>query len=189
LVSATHARILEAAARLARERGVNSFSMDVLAREAGVARATVYEHFRSKRAVLSALKGYAAQQVAIHNGHRAANDPLTALRDTLSDVCAHWASNEPTMQELVSLGALIGDRRAPDGVSRDDLRRLVDELAAAGQLRNHWDRDEATDALAVLTSYETYDRLRQNERSPVEVEAVLAKLAISVIAPGGAATT
>ena len=55
LVRATRTRILEAAARLAHERGPGGFSMDVLAKEAGVARATVYEHFRSKRAVLDEL--------------------------------------------------------------------------------------------------------------------------------------
>jgi AcrR family transcriptional regulator len=49
LVRATRARIIEAAARLTRERGASGFSMDVLAKEAGVARATVYEHFRSRR--------------------------------------------------------------------------------------------------------------------------------------------
>jgi AcrR family transcriptional regulator len=56
LVRATRARIVEAAGRLTRERGPNGFSMDVLAKEAGVARATVYEHFRSKRAVLDELE-------------------------------------------------------------------------------------------------------------------------------------
>ena len=35
-----------------RERGAHGFSMDVLAKEGGVARATVYEHFRSKHALL-----------------------------------------------------------------------------------------------------------------------------------------
>jgi AcrR family transcriptional regulator len=42
LVRATRAKIIEAAGRLTAERGPNGFSMDVLAKEAGVARATVY---------------------------------------------------------------------------------------------------------------------------------------------------
>ena len=55
LVRATRTRIVDAAGRLTRDRGAAGFSMDVLAKEAGVARATVYEHFRSKRSVLDEL--------------------------------------------------------------------------------------------------------------------------------------
>ena len=73
-------------------------------------------------------------------------------------------------------------RRA--GIEPDALRRLVEGLAAAGQLRQHWTVDDAVDALAVLTSYATYERLRRADRSPEQVEAVLAKLAISIVAPG-----
>src|SRR5690349_15787410 len=64
LVDATHARILAAAGRLSRERGAGRFSMDELAKEAGVARATVYEHFRSKRAVLDELTSRSAREVS-----------------------------------------------------------------------------------------------------------------------------
>ena len=56
LVRATRTRIVDAAGRLTRDRGAAGFSMDVLAKEAGVARATVYEHFRSKRSVLDELR-------------------------------------------------------------------------------------------------------------------------------------
>jgi AcrR family transcriptional regulator len=183
LVRATRARILEAADRLAREKGPNAFSMDVLAKEAGVARATVYEHFRSKRAVLDELASTAAQAVTLEAATGADVDPLRALRDTLAEVCTHWSEHTETMRELRTLTAITGKDSAGDAIDPASLRKLVDALASAGQLRSHWTADDAVDALAVLTSYSTYDRLRIGGRTPEQVEGVLAKLAISIVAP------
>ncbi len=103
LVRATRGRILEAAAQLTRERGPNGFSMDVLAKEAGVARATVYEHFRSKRAVLDDLASSTARTVTLEEQRTRNADPLIALRDMLGDVCRHWAEHEDTMRGLRTL--------------------------------------------------------------------------------------
>src|SRR5215469_12931026 len=76
LVKATRGRIVDAAGRLTRERGPNGFSMDVLAKEAGVARATVYEHFRSKRAVLDELASSISSTIMLEGQREAAADPL-----------------------------------------------------------------------------------------------------------------
>jgi AcrR family transcriptional regulator len=160
--------------------------MDVLAKEAGVARATVYEHFRSKRVVLDELALSAARAVTLETSPSAETDPLRALRDTLSEVCRHWAAHEETMRELQTLSAMTGSERIGDAIDDDALKRLVEGLSQAGQLRQHWTTADAIDALAVLTSYSTYERLRRDERTPEQVEGVLAKLAISIVAPGGA---
>jgi len=76
LVRATRTRIVDAAGRLTRDRGASGFSMDVLAKEAGVARATVYEHFRSKRSVLDELASSIARTVTMDEGRIQAGDPL-----------------------------------------------------------------------------------------------------------------
>ena len=184
LVKATRARIVDAAGRLTRERGPNGFSMDVLAKEAGVARATVYEHFRSKRAVLDELAASMAASVAIDESRLATADPLHALRDMLGDVCRHWAEHEERMQGLQTLTALTGSTSAGEGVDEKQLHRLVESLASSGQMRSHWSIDEAVSALGALTSYPTYERLRRDERSPEQVEAVLAKLVVAIVSPG-----
>jgi AcrR family transcriptional regulator len=188
LVRATRTRILEAAARLAHERGPGGFSMDVLAKEAGVARATVYEHFRSKKAVLDELAATAARSVTLDATTTADIDPLRALRDTLAEVCRHWTDNEETMRELRTLAAMTGGDAAGDAIDPAALRKLVEALSSGGHLRAHWSVDDAGDALAVLTSYPTYERLRAGDRSPDQVEALLAKLAISIVTPGSSAT-
>ncbi|HVJ98120.1 MAG TPA: TetR/AcrR family transcriptional regulator [Acidimicrobiia bacterium] len=184
LVRATRGRIVDAAGRLTRERGPNGFSMDVLAKEAGVARATVYEHFRSKRAVLDELASSMARSVAIEEP-RAGADPLVSLRDMLGDVCRHWAEQEERMEGLRTLTALTGGEQAGDGVDEKQLAKLVEALAQGGQLRPHWSPDEAVDALGALTSYPTYERLRRTQRTPEQIEAVLAKLVVSIVSPGG----
>jgi AcrR family transcriptional regulator len=187
LVRATRARIVEAAGRLTRERGPNGFSMDVLAKEAGVARATVYEHFRSKRAVLDELASSIARTIVLDEQRTGTTDPLLALRDMLGDVCRHWAEHEERIRGLRTLNALTGGEHASDGVDEKQLKQLVEALSRAGQLRPHWSVDEAADALAALTSYGTYERLRRAPRAPEQVEAVLAKLVVAIVAPSAVA--
>ncbi len=138
LVRATRARIVEAAGRLTRERGPNGFSMDVLAKEAGVARATVYEHFRSKRAVLDELASSISRTIVLDEQRTGMADPLLALRDMLGDVCRHWSEHDERMRGLRTLNALTGTDHASDGVDEKQLRRLVEALSSAGQLRSHW---------------------------------------------------
>jgi AcrR family transcriptional regulator len=186
LVRATRARILEAAARLMRERGVNGFSMDVLAKEAGVARATVYEHFRSKRAVLDELASVSTRTLTLDSHPAAIGDPLTALRDMLAAVCRHWDENGATVRELRTLVAVTGAEAPIDGVDPAYLRQIVAGLDAGGRLRPRWSAEEAVDALALLTAYPTYEQLRgTHSRTPGEVEALLAKLAVSIVMPNG----
>jgi AcrR family transcriptional regulator len=186
LVKATRTRILDAAARLARERGPNGFSMDLLAKEAGVARATVYEHFRSKRAVLDELASSTSRSLALDNPDTNIGDPLAALRDTLGAMCRHWHEHEEAVRELRTLVAVTGADAPTDGVDRAYLACLVDGLVAGGHLRPRWSAADAVDALALLTSYPTYDQLRRShDRTPEQVEAVLAKLAVSIVSPSG----
>jgi AcrR family transcriptional regulator len=186
LVTATRTRILDAAASLLSERGPNGFSMDVLAKEAGVARATVYEHFRSKRVVLDELVASASRSLTLdHQGSRVA-DPLTALRDMLGAVCRHWDQHKVEARELRALAAATGGTGPTDAVDAEHLRCIVGGLSTAGRLRPHWSTADAVDALALLTSYPTYEQLcGSTPRTPSQVEAMLAKLAVSIIAPNG----
>lgn len=184
LVKTTRNRIIDAAARLMHERGPDGFSMDALAKEAGVARATVYEHFRSKRALIDELAARTARTLTLDNHPTHIGNPLTALRDTIAAVCRHWGDHQETVREVRSLVAITGSEPPIGGLDEDYLRRLVVAMAADGQLRSRWSLDEAVDALAVLTSYPTFERLRRADtRTPAEVETLLAKIAVVIIAP------
>jgi AcrR family transcriptional regulator len=156
--------------------------MDELAREAGVARATVYEHFRSKRAVLDELTSRTARDVSPGDVTEGApSEPLAILRSALRASCRHWTENEAAASEARTLAAITGAPRSGDLVP-GGLNKVVDALASTGHLRSHWTRDEAVAALSVLMSFETYERLRAGGSRPAnDVEAVLTKLAIAVI--------
>jgi AcrR family transcriptional regulator len=183
-VKATRTRILAAASQLLRERGPNGFSMDVLAKEAGVARATVYEHFRSKHELLDQLASATSRSLTLGNQQWHVGDPLGALRDMLGAVCRHWTDHDETIRELRALAVVTGADPPTDGYEERYLRSLVDAIAASGQLRPRWSLDDAVDALAVLTSYPTYERLRRsNVRTAAQVETLLAKLAVVMVAP------
>ena len=189
LVKATRNRILAAASRLMRERGAHGFSMDVLAKEAGVARATVYEHFRSKHMLLDELAATTSRALTLDGHNKHVGDPLAALRDMLGAVCRHWSDCDESVRELRTLVAVTGSDASADGIEPEYLRGLVEAIAASGQLRPRWSLDDAFDALAVLTSHATYERLRRADaRTPAQVETLLAKLAVVIIAPAPAAT-
>ena len=183
LVRATRARIIEAAARLTRERGPNGFSMDVLAKEAGVARATVYEHFRSKRALLDALASTISRSVQLDDTRNDSGDadPVAALAEMLGEVCRHWSEQEDRMRGLRTLTAVTGGDHSGERIDDGQLRRAVDALAAAGRLRAPWTVEDAVDALAALTSYSTYEQLRSAPRTPDQVEVVLRQLSAAFV--------
>src|SRR5437773_10415135 len=128
LVRATRRRIVEAAGRLTRDRGASGFSMDVLAKEAGVARATVYEHFRSKRSVLDELASSIARTVTMDDERNATSDPLVALRDILGAVCRHWAEHEERLRGLRTLKPLTGADQAGEVIDDNQLGRLRQAL-------------------------------------------------------------
>ena len=67
------------------------------------------------------------------------------------------------MRELRTLAAMTGGDAAGDAIDPAALRKLVEALASGGHLRAHWSVDDAGDALAVLTSYATYERLRHGD--------------------------
>jgi AcrR family transcriptional regulator len=69
--------ILDAAGQLFREQGYGAVSMDQIAREAGVSKATVYAHFESKERLFAAM---------IHNGCRVYAEGLMPALTEMEDV-------------------------------------------------------------------------------------------------------
>src|SRR5205823_3831893 len=83
------------------------------------------------------------------------------------------------MSGLRTLTALTGGDQAGEGIDDKQLRRLMEALAASGQMRAHWTIDEATDALGALTSYATYERLRcapRPDRAPASPRSAARRL-------------
>ena len=187
LVEATHTRVLDAAARLSRDRNPSGFSMDDVAREAGVARATVYEHFHTEQRLLDELATTAARATALRGLAEAASepDPITALAAVLRAAGRHWSTHEEAVRDARRLlggdaGPMLAQPRvAGDG---DGLRALVQRLADAGRLAPGWNVEDAYGALQLLTSFDAYDTLRR--AAPLgadEVPRVIGRLGAALV--------
>src|SRR6185295_19633386 len=87
-------RVLEAAATLLREdASIARFSLDTVAKAAGVTRLTVYNQFGSRRGLLEAVFDNIARQGGLHEIADAMGmpDPLLALDRVIEIFCGFWA--------------------------------------------------------------------------------------------------
>src|SRR5213079_2737732 len=102
----TRSRILNAAREQLEKEA--SFSLDAVARAAGVARMTVYYQFGSKRGLLEALfddlaaRGGMAGIAAVY--HEPA--PLVALHTLIAVFARFWATDRLIMRRVRSMAAL-----------------------------------------------------------------------------------
>ena len=178
----TRARIIDAARDLLATGGSASFSIDAVARNAGVARMTVYYQFGSKQALLEALfdsiraRGPSAQLDAA----LAHPDPLEALATFLSAVGRFWDSDRLVIRRLRALAHLDPDFekvvRARERLRRDRLRDIVRRVAERYGRPAPAAFDETVDLLFTLISFETFDTMAGSSRRLEEVAPLVYRL-------------
>jgi AcrR family transcriptional regulator len=179
----TRARILAAARELLMAGGgPGGFSIDAVARQAGVARMTVYYQFGSKRGLLEGLYDDLAARGGMQRLAEvfARPEPLEALAEFISTFGHFWASDRLVIRRLRSLAVLDPDFegvRARDEWRRGGVRAIVGRLAEKHGRPVPESRDEAVDVLHTLTSFETFDTLAGATRSPEEVVPLVQRLA------------
>lgn len=137
---ATRRALIDAAARLFAERGVDRTTMDEIARAAGTSRTTVFNYFGYKEMILCEIgAGYVAE-LASSIASAARRSPRQRLVD-LADMVADLALREP---ELIS--PIVREMTHPDPARRRQasetmqydraVERSLDALEATGRLRN-----------------------------------------------------
>jgi AcrR family transcriptional regulator len=160
-------RVLEATERLIRENAFHTATMDELAAEAGISRATVFNRFGSKLGVLQALfrRGMEGPEMVAIQEALAVDDPVEALETVIGAGCAiweEWGFVHEQLQAIVVLepdaSALIEEQRQDQ---RRDLQALVRRLARADRLRPGLSEVRAVAILHTLTSLETFLWLRR----------------------------
>jgi AcrR family transcriptional regulator len=169
---ATRDRIVDAAVRLFLERGYVGTTVSAIAREAGVAPATVYQAFGTKRAVLAraldvAIAGDAEPVEVLGRDwvHRANREPDPGRRLALivrhtSEVAARTAPLKQVMRDAAASDPEV--RALIDDDARRRLRTheaLVDLVTDAGALRVGLGRDDAVATYFALVSTDTYELL------------------------------
>jgi AcrR family transcriptional regulator len=178
-------RILTAARDLlADESGPADFTVDAVARHAGVARMTVYYQFQSKRGLLEALFDDLANRGLMPHLRPVFHEPVPAraLDGLIHAFAAFWNSDRIVLRRVRALAVLdaevAGTLRARDELRRGHLRNIVGNA-----------RPSAVDVLHMLTSFETFDALLGSDRSVEEATRIVCELAAAILAPPDRAVT
>ena len=185
----TRARILTAAREILLTDGTFSgFSIDAIARQADVARMTVYHQFGSKIGLLEAL----SDSLAAHGGmEQLANafrqpDPLAALDEYITVFSRFWQSDRLVTRRLRALSTLDPDFeqvvKARDERRREGLRVIILRFVEKYGKPAPEIIDEIINILFTLLSFETFDTLAGSTRSIEDVSPLVKKLALMTLA-------
>src|SRR5258706_9267125 len=158
-------RVIEAAARSLREdTSIASFSLDAVAKAAGVTRLTVYHQFGSRRGLLEAIFDEVARQgglVQIPEA-MAISDPRAALDRLVEIFCAFWSS-DPAVGRLHE--AMATDPEFAQAlIERNERRRTtIDVLIRriAGKIASARARQDAVDMNFAPTRFSMFGMVGQ----------------------------
>ena len=184
----TRARVLAAARELlAAGGGFAGFTIDAVARQAGVARMTVYHQFRSKVGLLEALCDFLAVRGGIEAmpGAFQQPDPLDGLAELIAIFGHFWDSDRVVIRRLQGLAALDPDieqvLRERAGRRRYGLEFLLRRLSKEHGRPRRKACNETVEILFALTSFEFADTLAGPGRSLAEVAPLVRRLALEAL--------
>jgi AcrR family transcriptional regulator len=161
------ASVLDAAERLISEGQFHTTTVEALAEEAGISRATVFNRFGSKLGVLEALveRCFTGPEMQAIKEALELDDPVAALEAMIEPSCALWEARGFIVEQLYAIvvlepgaAALIDQIEADQ---RSDLQSLSRRLARAHRLRPGLGEPRAAATLHMLTSLESFLRLRR----------------------------
>jgi AcrR family transcriptional regulator len=164
----TRRKITTAVAELMAEGTFHESTVEQVADRAGVARATLYQHFRSRLELVDAICERFDENPALLTIRKVVEladaDADAALAETIASAVRFWSSEDPILSQLYGVVAIdpaaqaLVDRQRAD--RRGEMTRLVRQLERAGRLRRDLTEAHALSLLMVLTSYETFCELR-----------------------------
>jgi AcrR family transcriptional regulator len=174
----TRERIVGAVRELLAEGAFHESTVEEVATRAGVARATLYTHFRSRLDLVDALCDTFAETSEL-----AAAKESRTVAEVIARSVDFWAAEEQTLAPLY--GAAAVDPAAGELVERQR-RDRQNELRRILRLEGRADR-ETFALISLLTSFETYLELRRHARLPKRrvVETLQEAAARYLRAPSG----
>jgi AcrR family transcriptional regulator len=186
----TRSRIVAAARELlADESGPADFSVEAVARQASVARMTVYYQFHSKRGLLEALFDDLANRGLMPHLQPIFHEPDAnrALDGLIAAFGAFWSSDRIVLRRARALAALDAEIaasvRARDQLRHGHLRKILERLYEKKGSAPATAPPSAVDVLHMLTSFETFDALLGGERSLEDATGIVRQLAAAVLEP------
>jgi len=174
----TRTRIMRASRRLLTGgKDLPAFSLDAVAREAGVTRLTVYNQFESKRGLVEAVFDDIAERGGLFELRSVLADPdaMSCLRRVVAVFCRFWASHDRALAKLAGMTKLDRDIAA-SLKQRTERRRGVLTVLVKRLLPRVHEPADLVDILFTLTSFETFEALSVRQRSAAAVEALIWQL-------------
>lgn len=180
----TRAQLLAVATQMLGEHGFGSTSVDEIAEKAGVAKGTVYYHFRSKAELVDALitEGLTPLAVQMRDSVAPSMSAREALRALVRTELAFIRDNRQFAKLLVRelwqedrawRESLMLIRARIVAVIREEVERGI----AGGELRNDLDAHFAASSLFALTAVAALDWLAlEPDRSLEDVAAQIGHL-------------
>jgi AcrR family transcriptional regulator len=174
----TRARLVAAARRtLMTREGLANFSLEAVARRAGVTRLTVYHQFGSKVGLLEAVYDDLARRGRIAERLAAAfqvPEPGACLNAVVAAFVEFWNSERVVIRRLRSMAVLDPSFK---GATDRDTRRRAAMANALQRLRmnNPAAVEECASVLTMLTSFEAFDALAADGNQP-DLPALIARL-------------
>jgi AcrR family transcriptional regulator len=176
-VDVTRTRVMQASRRLLTGgKDLPAFSLDAVAREAGVTRLTVYNQFESKRGLLEAVFDDIAERGGLFELRSvlAEADAMASLRRVVAVFCRFWASHDRVLAKLAGMTKL--DRDIAASLKQRTERRRGVLTVLVKRLARGRAPDDLVDVLFTLTSFETFEALSVRQRSAAAVEALIWQL-------------
>jgi AcrR family transcriptional regulator len=188
VVDEMRARIIEAARELIMsQRALAGFSVDAVAKQAGVARATVYNQFGNKLGLLEALFDDLARRGGMFELGEAfrKEDPLDALNEFVAAFGRFWTTDRIIIRRLHAMITLDSEMAKAEAERlerrRKGLRAIVGRLNEKYKFGTDLPLDEIIEIAHALTGFETFDALAGTTRSPEEVVPIVQKLILEVM--------
>lgn len=178
----TRARIIASArALLGGARDMPAFSLDAVAKHAGVSRLTVYNQFESRRGLLEAVFDETAREGGLFNLATIMRNPDfdEALRQFVSLFCKFWTTHGNVFPQMHA-NAVLDEEIATSLKERHERRRSgLRTLVARLELGHK--QAELVDLLFALSSFEMHQMLSRSGRSATAVEELMQQMVSSAV--------
>lgn len=162
-------------------RGGAAFSLDAVARRAGVTRLTVYNQFKSKRGLLEAIFDDTARRGGLHDLQAVFEEPdvRKALERYVTIFCRFWAMHARLFPKLAAVARLDPEIAESLGQRVERRRHVLQKLTERSS--GTADRQRLIDVLFAVTGFEVFDILSVHGRSAATVEAIMQQLAADAL--------
>jgi AcrR family transcriptional regulator len=183
----TRERIITTVRELLAEGSFHELTVEQVAERAGVSRATLYQHFRSRLELVDSMCETFDANPALMKLRSTVvlPDPDAALAQTIALSIQFWSTEDSVLASLYGVEAVDPAARAlvirQRADRRSELKRLAQHLRTSKRLRIGVGEKRAHDLLMVFTSYETFRELRLSGLSDARLTKTLQESARTLL--------